>query len=127
MDPLKACNMCGTTSNDTAIFSTTYAKGDMNICLQCLTEGILEITQDMHKQKNNPSNSNAKSIPEIQFQELPIDTFDLTVPEQVFGFNCEKCGDIVFSQEFPVVCDCGHTNNVSVITKQDLLNETRRK
>ena len=124
MDPIKACNMCGTTSNDTAIFSTTYAKGDMNICLQCLTEGILEVTQEMQKQKNN---QNRRSLPEIPFQELPLDTFDLTVPEQVFGFNCEKCGNIVFSQEFPVNCDCGHTNSVSVIAKQDLLKETRNK
>ncbi|MGV8150163.1 MAG: hypothetical protein ACP5NV_00365 [Candidatus Woesearchaeota archaeon] len=118
MEPIKACNMCGTTSNDTAIFSTTYAKGDMNICLQCLTEGVLEITKEMHK---------TKKVPEIKFQEFPLEGFDLTIPQQVFGFNCEKCGDILFSEDFPVLCDCGHENHDCVIKKQDILNETRRK
>lgn len=119
MDALKLCDMCGTTSNETAIFSMTYAKGDMNICLSCLTEGILEVTKDIQKPKNN--------APEIQFQEFPLEEFDLTVPNEVFGFNCEKCNDVIFTDTFPVICDCGHTNNETIIQKQNLLNHTKRK
>jgi hypothetical protein len=114
MDALKLCDMCGTTSNETAIFSTTYAKGDMNICLQCLTEGILEVTKDIQKPKNKTS--------DIKFQEFPLEEFDLTVPDEVFGFNCEKCGNVLFTDTFPTICDCGHTNYETIINKQNLIN-----
>ena len=114
MDALKLCDMCGTTSNETAIFSTTYAKGDMNICLSCLTEGILEVTKDIQKPKNK--------ISEIKFQEFPLEEFDLSIPDEVFGFNCEKCGNVLFTDTFPTICDCGHANHEIVIEKQDLIN-----
>jgi len=114
MDALKVCDMCGTTSNETAIFSTTYAKGDMNICLQCLTEGILEITSDIQKPKNKVS--------EIKFQEFPLEEFDISVPDEVFGFNCEKCGNVIFTDTFPTICECGHPNHEIVIEKQNLIN-----
>ena len=110
MSPLKACDMCGTSSNETAIFSTTYAKGDMNICLECLTEGVLEVTNSMKKR------------PEIKFQDFPLEEFDVAVPEHVFGFNCEGCKEVLFSDSFPVVCGCGHLNNETVIHKQDVWN-----
>lgn len=117
MDPLKTCDMCGTTSNETAIFNTTYAKGEMSICLQCLTEGILEVSKDFKTQKLS-----VPSPKEIRFEDFDLEEFDVKVPEQVFGFNCEKCGDIMFSDTFPVSCICGHMNNESIIHKQDLLN-----
>jgi len=109
---LRICNMCGCDSNETAVFNCTYAKGELNICLQCLSEGIIEVIKDLQKPKHK----------EINFQEFPLEEFDLSFPEQVFGFNCEQCKSVLFSTSFPVICDCGHINNEKVI--QDII---RRK
>jgi hypothetical protein len=111
--------MCGTTSNETAIFSTTYAKSDMNICLQCLTEGILEVSHDMKSGNLKKGSIN----PEIKFQEFDLAEFDLEVPSEVFGFNCERCGDVLFTDTFPIICDCGHPNQEIVVQKQNLINK----
>jgi hypothetical protein len=84
-----------------------------------LTEGILEITKEFKKPK--------VSIPqqkEIPFEEFPLEEFNVKVPEQVFGFNCDGCNSVIFTNGFPVVCDCGHINNEVVLEKQDLI---RRK
>ncbi|GIU69533.1 MAG: hypothetical protein KatS3mg002_0769 [Candidatus Woesearchaeota archaeon] len=109
--------MCGTTSNETVIFNTIYAKGELNICLSGLAEGIIEVTKDIKKQKSNTT--------EIKFQELPLEEFDLTAPDQIYGFNCEKCKEVIFTDTFPVICDCGHINNELVIHKQNLINRNK--
>lgn len=118
MEPLKICGLCGCTSNDTAVFSCTYAKGELNICLECLTEGIIEITKEFKKPKI--------SVPhptEIKFEDFPLEEFDVKIPEQVFGFNCDKCNTVLFTNNFPVVCECGHINNEIVLQKQDLIRK----
>ena len=117
MEPMKACNLCGTDSNDTAIFSCAYAKGDLQICLECLTEGILEITKSMKGPKPNMK----KNTIDFEMEKLPLESFDLNVPEEVFGFNCQNCGSVLFSNTFPIVCDCGHENNTTVL--KDLMNK----
>jgi hypothetical protein len=119
MDPLKICHLCGCNSNETAIFSCTYAKGQMEVCLECLTEGIFEISKATKTVKND-----MKKIPEESIGEpLNIDGFDLTVPDEVFGFNCENCSSIMFSNIFPVSCDgCGHINQDHVLRNQNILN-----
>jgi len=119
MEPLKKCGLCGCTSNDTAVFSCTYAKGDLHICLECLTEGILEITKEFKKPKVNVSQKS-----DIRFEDFPLEEFNVNTPEQVFGFNCDKCDSLLFTSNFPVICDCGHINNEAVLQKQDFI---RRK
>lgn len=116
MNPLKMCDMCGTTSNETVIFNTIYAKGELNICLSCLTEGILEVTKEIQKPKKNP---------EIFLQDFSLEEFDIKIPNEVFGFNCEKCGEILFTDTFPIICDCGHTNQSTIIDKQNLIKRKK--
>jgi len=113
MEPLKTCNLCGCSSNETAIFSCSYAKGDLQICLECLTEGIMEIN------KNNKT----KDIPISQ--PLNIEGLDLNIPNEVYGFSCENCGNVIFSELFPVICDCGHVNNDNIVQKQGILNRKK--
>jgi len=103
----KTCNLCGTGSEDTAIFTCSYAKGELNICLGCLAEGILETV----------SQNRSKSVPQKQAQIDPM-LFDLSIPEEVYGFSCEGCGTIMFSDMFPVQCEsCQHINHQTVLQK----------
>ena len=123
MDSLKVCNLCGCDSNETAIFSCTYAKGELQICLECLSEGIIEITKgSKQSQQIKPDIKRNMIDDETINQPLNIEGFDLTVPEEVFGFACEGCGNVMFSNNFPVSCECGHINNEYVLTRQDLMN-----
>jgi hypothetical protein len=117
MDPLKSCSLCGTTSNETAVFNCAYAKGDLEVCLECLTEGIMEITKAQKIIKPSVKKPSEEQLPEFIFED-----FEMTVPEEVFGFNCEGCKTVLFSQSFPVTCECGFLNNDIVIKKQDLLS-----
>jgi hypothetical protein len=117
MDSLKLCNLCGCGSNDTAIMTCTYAKGELNICLECLTEGVLEVVKEIGKAKTivkgQPNPQNFVKDP------LPLDAFDLAVPEDVYGFSCQNCGTVQFSNVFPVNCDCGHLNTDTVMQSQN--------
>ena len=121
MDPLKVCSLCGCNSNETAIFSCSYAKGNLDICLECLTEGIMEISRENKGMKQPARDADASTVG----QPLNIEGFDLNVPDEVFGFKCEGCENIMFSDTFPVVCECGHINTESVLHKQDLLNKNK--
>ena len=69
MDPLKTCNLCRTTSNETAIFHCTYAKGDLSVCLECLTEGILEITKAQKTVKPSPQRLE-EELPTFKFEDF---------------------------------------------------------
>ncbi len=100
----KQCNLCGCSSQDTAIFTADYAKGTLNICLGCLAEGINEISREL-------------KAPKKELQPLAIDDLELSQNE-VFGFSCEKCGNILFTDNFPATCDCGHLNNELVLKQK---------
>ncbi len=105
----KVCNLCGTGSEETAVFTCDYAKGDLNICLGCLAEGILE-TLGQNKSKVPQTKQNAELNPEL---------FELNIPQEVYGFNCESCGNILFSDNFPVQCEsCQHINHELALHKQ---------
>jgi|GEM_PF-2278496 hypothetical protein len=104
----KNCNLCGTGSEDTAIFTCSYAKGELNICLGCLAEGILETV-----------NQNKPKVPQ-QTKQAEIDPmlFDLSIPDEVYGFTCEACNKIMFADIFPVQCEaCQHINHQTVLQK----------
>jgi hypothetical protein len=106
----KNCNLCGTGSEDTAVFTCNYAKGELNICLGCLAEGILE-TIGQNKQKTSPQ-------PAMKAQDINPIVFDLSIPDEVFGFACEGCGSVMFADTFPVQCECcQHINNQTVVQK----------
>jgi hypothetical protein len=113
MDPLKACDLCGCTSNDTAIFTAGYAKGELNICIECLANGIKEV-----------KTTKTQELPSFEepIEKIDIELLNKFFPEEVFGFNCEKCGNIMFSAEFPITCSCGHQNHSQVLEKQNLIN-----
>jgi len=102
----KTCNLCNTGSDETAVFTCNYAKGELNICLGCLAEGILEtISQNKPKQ----ARQNMEINPEI---------FELSAPDEVYGFACEECGSIMFSDNFPVECEnCQHINHEMAMHK----------
>ena len=103
----KNCHLCGTGSEDTAVFSCSYAKGELNICLGCLAEGILE-TIGQNKSKS----------PQSKPQEANPMLFDLSIPDEVYGFTCEGCGNVLFSDSFPVQCEgCQHINHQTVVQK----------
>jgi hypothetical protein len=122
MDPLKNCDMCGGDSNDTAIFTCAYAKGEMNICLECLTHGIHEISRDMNKQIKN---EHLQEIDELlaNIQPMRLEEFEVKMPaDEVFGFNCESCSEVMFSKMFPAACPCGHVNQDSVLSTQDIIH-----
>lgn len=106
----KTCNLCGTGSEDTAVFTCNYAKGELNICLGCLAEGILETVNQ----------SRSKSVQPVAQKQAQIDPmlFDLSVPDEVYGFTCEGCGNIMFADMFPVQCEaCQHINHQTVLQK----------
>jgi hypothetical protein len=104
----KTCNLCATGSEDTAVFTCSYAKGELNICLGCLAEGILE-TIGQNKQK---------VAPQAKPQEIDPMLFDLSIPDEVYGFTCEGCSKILFSDVFPVQCEeCQHINHQTVLQK----------
>jgi len=106
----KVCNLCGTGSEETAIFSCNYAKGELQICLGCLAEGILE-TVNQNKSKAPV----AKQNPELNDPML----FDLSMPDEVYGFACESCNKIIFADNFPVQCEsCQHINHEKALHKQ---------
>jgi hypothetical protein len=103
----KNCHLCGTGSEDTAVFTCSYAKGELNICLGCLAEGILETVNQ----------SRTKSPQPKQAQIDPI-LFDLSMPDEVYGFTCEGCGAVMFADMFPVQCEaCQHINHQTVLQK----------
>jgi hypothetical protein len=105
----KTCNLCGTGSEDTAVFTCSYAKGDLNICLGCLAEGILETL----------GQSKAK-VPQAKQMEFDPMLFDLSIPDEVYGFACEGCGTVMFSDVFPVQCEaCQHINHQTVLQKNN--------
>jgi len=118
MEPLKSCSLCGCDSNETAVFSCTYAKGQLDVCLECLTEGIMEI----HKQSKTIKPEIRKPIDDEMLENFKLESFDVTTPDEVFGFNCESCGSILFSDTFPVNCECGHSNQQHVLDKQNIIN-----
>ena len=106
----KICNLCGTGSEETAIFTCNYAKGELQICLGCLAEGILETAA-----QNKPKIPQAKQNPEIIDPML----FDLSIPDEVYGFACESCKNILFADAFPVQCEsCQHINHEHVLERQ---------
>lgn len=103
----KTCNLCGTGSEDTAIFTCSYAKGELNICLGCLAEGILETV-----------NQNRVKTSQTKPAEMDPMIFDLSIPDEVYGFACEGCGSIMFADTFPVQCEsCQHINHQTVLQK----------
>jgi hypothetical protein len=103
----KNCNLCGTGSEDTAIFTCSYAKGELNICLGCLAEGVIDTIG-----QNKPKSAQAK-----QAQIDPM-LFDLSIPDEVYGFTCEGCGNVMFADMFPVQCEqCQHINHQTVLQK----------
>jgi hypothetical protein len=103
----KNCNLCGTGSEETAIFTCSYAKGELNICLGCLAEGILETV----------SQSKSKT-PQTKPSEIDPMLFDLSIPDEVYGFTCEECGTVLFADMFPVQCECcQHINHQTVLQK----------
>jgi hypothetical protein len=61
---------------------------------------------------------------EAKIDPRPVEreVFDFTVPEEVFGFNCESCGTVMFANTFPITCDCGFLNNELVLKNQNILN-----
>jgi hypothetical protein len=107
VEPIKTCSLCGCDSNETAVFSCTYAKGQLEVCLECLTEGIMEI----HKSKK--IQPEIKRIDDDILENFKLESFN--VPSEVFGFNCEKCGTVMFAETFPIACECGHVNDENVI------------
>jgi len=103
----KTCNLCGTGSEDTAVFTCSYAKGELNICLGCLAEGILETV----------SQSKSK-VPQTKQTEFDPMLFDLSIPDEVYGFTCEACNNVMFADMFPVQCEnCQHINHQTVLQK----------
>ena len=124
MEPLKRCDMCGGDSNETAVFTCTYAKGEMNICLECLTQGIHEVTKDMNRQTKD---EHLQEIDELlaNLEPIRLEEFDVKIPDEVFGFNCENCGEVMFSKKFPAACPCGHVNQDSVLSTQDIISHRR--
>jgi len=118
MDPLKVCSLCGCDSNETAVFSCTYAKGELEVCLECLTEGIMEI----HKaSKVKPE---IKRVDDEMLENFKLENFDFAVPDEVFGFTCEDCGTVMFSNQFPATCECGHINEEHVLKNQNVINNS---
>ena len=113
----KVCNLCGTGSEETAVFSCSYAKGELQICLGCLAEGILETLG-----QNRPKAPQTKQNPEINDPML----FDLSIPDEVYGFSCESCGNVIFADGFPVQCEsCQHINHELALHKQ-VKNNSRK-
>jgi hypothetical protein len=109
MQTHKTCNLCGTGSEDTAIFTCSYAKGELQICLGCLAEGILE-TLGQSKSRN--------PVNQMKNPDLDPMIFDLSKPDEVYGFSCESCSSIIFSEMFPVQCEhCQHINHQAVLQK----------
>ena len=107
----KTCNLCATGSEDTAIFTCSYAKGELNICLGCLAEGILDTIGQ---------NNNKPKTQQIKKFEVDPALFDLTIPDEVFGFECEGCKSILFSDVFPMQCEnCQHINHQTVLQKHN--------
>ena len=103
----KNCNLCGTGSEDTAVFTCSYAKGELNICLGCLAEGILETV-----------NQNRPKVPPTKQAQIDPMLFDLSIPDEVYGFACEGCGTVLFADMFPVQCEsCQHINHQAVLEK----------
>jgi hypothetical protein len=106
MQTHKNCNLCGTGSEDTAVFTCSYAKGELNICLGCLAEGVIDTI--------------GQNKPRAQAKQAPVDPmlFDLSIPDEVYGFACEGCGSIMFADIFPVQCEsCQHINHQTVLQK----------
>jgi hypothetical protein len=105
----KICNLCGTSSEETAVFNCNYAKGELQICLGCLAEGILETLG-----QNKPKAPSAKQNPDMNNPMV----FDLSIPDEVFGFTCERCNNIMFADGFPVQCEnCQHVNHQASLHK----------
>jgi hypothetical protein len=108
----KLCNLCGCSSDETAIFSTTYAKGTLNICLECLAQGVVEITKQLKQDAEVPAKQEFE-VPYAEMQKLPPEFFE--IKDEVYGFPCEKCGSVMFSDSFPAQCGCGHMNAEHVL------------
>ncbi|HYD03709.1 MAG TPA: hypothetical protein VEC16_05415 [Alphaproteobacteria bacterium] len=108
MQTHKICNLCGTGSEDTAVFTCSYAKGELHICLGCLAEGILETL----------GNNNKPKVQQLKQSDIDPMVFDLSRPDEVYGFTCESCSSIMFSEMFPVQCEhCQHINHQTVLSK----------
>jgi hypothetical protein len=104
----KTCSLCGVKSEDTAVFTCTYAKGELEICLGCLAEGVLETAKQTKTQSKTP---------QIQSNIEPI-MIDLSIPNEVYGFTCESCNNIMFSDMFPVQCEnCQHINHKTALQR----------
>ncbi len=108
---VKICDLCKISSEETAVFNCNYAKGELNICLGCLTEGIIDIYKDSIKPQKQQINIKPAS-------ELAFETFDM--PLEVYGFSCEECGNVLFADTFPIMCDCGHIHQEDAIKKQQV-------
>ncbi|MFA5797319.1 MAG: hypothetical protein WC916_04760 [Candidatus Woesearchaeota archaeon] len=107
----KTCDLCKITSQDTAVFSCHYAKGELHICLGCLTEGVIDIYKDSMKfAKQSPQ------TPELALQEF-------SMPTEVYGFTCQNCGSVLFADTFPVMCDCGHISQEEILQKQQQMKK----
>ena len=79
MNEPKKCTLCGAGSEQTAIFVATYAGGELNICLECLAEGIKE----------------CKPIQPPAEPQMELPFFDET-PEEVYGeIKCTNCGQTI--------------------------------
>lgn len=100
---IQKCTLCGTTSQDTAIFTALFCKEEMKICLSCLSEGILEqLSQKdpLHLGQDRPEH--------IIDEEKGLFTFEPI--EEIYGLNCPKCKKPIFTEIFPIKCDeCGET------------------
>jgi len=103
----KTCNLCGTGSEETAVFTCNYAKGELFICLGCLAEGILDTV-----------NQNQPKVPQTKQAQIDPMLFDLSIPDEVYGFTCESCNNLMFADTFPVQCEsCQHINHQTVLQK----------
>ena len=94
------CDLCGQSDKETVIFPVIYAEKRMNVCLECLADGI----KDMNK-------------PTFPIEELPeLPSFNTI--DEIYGFRCPKCTKIIFTEILPYICECGQT-----ITKEEIQND----
>lgn len=110
LSPTTNCDLCRISSEETAVFNCNYAKGQLKICLGCLTEGIIDIYKDSCKKNNQTENpvTNTEILGEIK---------EFEVKDTVYGFSCEKCNDVLFANTFPIMCNCGHIIKEEIIKK----------
>jgi hypothetical protein len=89
------CSLCQASSEDTAIITAKYVKGEINICLECLAEGIKD-TEPQKKLKETYNENEWIILPDLK--------------EEIYGYKCFYCEKNLFSKKFPVRCECGFVN-----------------